>query len=287
MNYGQPEFLRNEYSVPMREFIEKHMQRPAPELARLFNVYFANQLNKDVNDRTIAYLKQHIRKYGADHQYHQGTRNNHDLDADIARWWNDGLSASVVADKVNASWAHALRNPMTRSGVIGRIHRMRQRGIALRGKQPTVNKKIGSVPQHRRMDAPRERPKPSDPNFLLATIYPEERHKTPKKMIVQPSHERKKILMGDPVHGVGRPITDLGHNQCRWSVNDAQPGQTHLFCGDKTVPGKSYCVLHQELSVLPPYETRKAKEKKFIQNRLKHMHKGAGNEDSILRPGSW
>lgn len=44
----------------------------------------------------------------------------------------------------------------------------------------------------------------------------------------------------------GRPLFDLARNQCRWPVNDAEPGETHLFCGIATEA--SYCDHHASLS---------------------------------------
>jgi hypothetical protein len=43
-------------------------------------------------------------------------------------------------------------------------------------------------------------------------------------------------------HVCGRPLALLERYQCRWAVNDAGPGETHLFCG---LPAKaSYCEHH-------------------------------------------
>lgn len=43
-------------------------------------------------------------------------------------------------------------------------------------------------------------------------------------------------------HLVGRPIAQMSGFQCRWPVNDAAPGETHLFCGLPT--DAKYCSHH-------------------------------------------
>ena len=42
----------------------------------------------------------------------------------------------------------------------------------------------------------------------------------------------------------GLTIMDLGPRQCRFGTNDPKPGHLHLFCGQKTPAGQSYCEAH-------------------------------------------
>lgn len=46
---------------------------------------------------------------------------------------------------------------------------------------------------------------------------------------------------------IGVSMTDLRAFQCRWPINDAKPGEEHLFCGAKAFTG-SYCPHHAEMS---------------------------------------
>jgi len=43
------------------------------------------------------------------------------------------------------------------------------------------------------------------------------------------------------------PIADLKPDQCRWPVDTSGTPRrpVHLFCSDKTTPGKSYCAGHE------------------------------------------
>lgn len=41
-----------------------------------------------------------------------------------------------------------------------------------------------------------------------------------------------------------RPLIEIKANECRWPVNDASPGQAHLFCGLPVKPIHPYCPTH-------------------------------------------
>jgi hypothetical protein len=43
-------------------------------------------------------------------------------------------------------------------------------------------------------------------------------------------------------HLCGRPLFDLKAKECRWSVNEAEPSELHLFCGMPTET--TYCQHH-------------------------------------------
>lgn len=43
-------------------------------------------------------------------------------------------------------------------------------------------------------------------------------------------------------------FADIRPNQCRWPINDAGPGEEHLFCGVRTAFGQSYCDHHRSIA---------------------------------------
>lgn len=55
------------------------------------------------------------------------------------------------------------------------------------------------------------------------------------------------------------PMSELRHGQCKFAVNDAPPGETHLFCGSDT-GGGSWCPYHQSVVYKPPKQRKKARE---------------------------
>lgn len=48
---------------------------------------------------------------------------------------------------------------------------------------------------------------------------------------------------------VGVAMVELSPGQCRWPVNDAPCGETHLFCAARAVTGSTYCAAHAARAV--------------------------------------
>ncbi|WP_084438006.1 GcrA family cell cycle regulator [Shinella sp. HZN7] len=51
-----------------------------------------------------------------------------------------------------------------------------------------------------------------------------------------------------PAAPVPRRLADLERHACRWPVNDANPSELHLFCGERTATAKPYCTRHCRLA---------------------------------------
>lgn len=69
-----------------------------------------------------------------------------------------------------------------------------------------------------------------------------------------PPPPARPVITGTP-HCVGLPMASLRPNQCKFSVNDAGPHETHLFCA---MPSDgAWCPHHRRL-VYRPAEKRKA-----------------------------
>jgi hypothetical protein len=139
----------------------------------------------------------------------------------IKRLWNDeGLSAG---DCVQALW-NELRSSRSRNAVIGVIHRKKAEFVQ-RGRVsiiPAQRRKVTVVHEHKRRLAPVRQasaalppPKPVDRNVYDAGS--------------------KRL-----------PLEELGWQDCRFPVNDAAPGETHLFCGRPQRADAKYCPHHCE-----------------------------------------
>ena len=53
---------------------------------------------------------------------------------------------------------------------------------------------------------------------------------------------------------MAKPIYDLEEGECRWPVNDAAPGEEHLFCGlphGREPHEQPYCDCHAALNIDP------------------------------------
>jgi hypothetical protein len=56
----------------------------------------------------------------------------------------------------------------------------------------------------------------------------------------------KPVLIAPQTAGVS--LMDLGHRQCRFCINEPEQGaNAHLFCGEVTEPGKSWCAWHETI----------------------------------------
>lgn len=74
------------------------------------------------------------------------------------------------------------------------------------------------------------------------------------KLVIVPKPEPEPMPEPAPVIEIDTravPMWELDRNQCKWAVNDAEPGETHLFCGHDTDPGKPYCSCHSKLAYGP------------------------------------
>lgn len=45
------------------------------------------------------------------------------------------------------------------------------------------------------------------------------------------------------------PLMELKRGECKWPVNDAARGETHLFCGNPAELDKPYCRIHAPLGL--------------------------------------
>ena len=82
----------------------------------------------------------------------------------------------------------------------------------------------------------------------------EARAKTGRNFIIRKPSERKPfspapiIEPAGEYHVCGRPLMMLGARQCKWPVNNAEVGETHLFC---CMPANgSYCEAHAARGVV-------------------------------------
>lgn len=133
-----------------------------------------------------------------------------DLDRDakiqaIRTVWRDGISASKIA----AHFRGASRN-----AIVGMYDRWGDRLGDTPLRPPAVERKVDRVPRPARRALPRlvkRRPPPA---------------------------------VAEEQHLVGVPMTMLHARQCKWPVNEAEIGETHLFCG--LAADGSFCAHHHD-----------------------------------------
>lgn len=111
--------------------------------------------------------------------------------------WRDGMSAAQIAAHFSGA---------TRNSIVGMYDRWRGDLAQHPLRQPTVQIDVVRTPR-----VPRTRAKPTK------TVH--------KLFKAQPS------FTATEHHLAGVPMPMLGIRQCKFAVNDAEVGETHLFCG--------------------------------------------------------
>lgn len=133
----------------------------------------------------------------------------------IAGWLHDGATASELA----ALFTDRFR-PVSRSAMVGLVHRnedLRAIGFSRTGTGFSGGRRSGA----RRQSCPRPpaaRPQRILPDHVDAGAY--------------------------DAAAPGLRLADLGGRACRFPVNDAAPGEPHLFCGLPVLWGRPYCGHH-------------------------------------------
>lgn len=137
---------------------------------------------------------------------------------EVAVMLKQGMSAAIIAAVFKVS----------RNAVIGVVHRDKQLSlIGLRGR------KFGMVGK-----TTATAPKPAKKRIIV--------EKAPSLV-----PDDTELFTSKSLHTVGRPMDTLEARECRWSVNNAEHGEPHLFCARETAGGKAYCSHHASLLYIP------------------------------------
>lgn len=141
----------------------------------------------------------------------------------LKKLYADGLSSSQIAREFG---------DISRNAVIGKIHRLygspekrkhqtkRSQGSIVK---PTRKQRVSPVKELRALAAEMEAV--SSPADLPVSLH-------------EPVEQNRRGVL----------LLELDQDGCRWPVNDAKPGEAHLFCNARQVFGSSYCEEHDSLS---------------------------------------
>ena len=138
--------------------------------------------------------------------------------------WAEGLSAAQIANKMGG---------VTRNAVIGKVHRLGLSGRATPAK-----------PQRGRISAPEPREETAAPSAA------------PRRLVAKPTAPEPEFIAplvldsGDPT-----TVSTIKNNMCKWPIGDPAKDDFH-FCGQPTLPGKSYCAYHAHMAFQPPQQRR-------------------------------
>lgn len=140
----------------------------------------------------------------------------------LKQLWNDGFSASQIAARLGG---------VTRSGVIGKVHRL---GLAGRATTSRI-KSSRSRRSTKRKPMLVSFQKPASPVRML---FDPDGYVPPAEELVIPLNERKYIHT-------------LEETDCRWPIGDPRQPDFH-FCGKNKLPGLPYCEVHARRAFQPP-----------------------------------
>ena len=136
----------------------------------------------------------------------------------LKQYWAEGLSASQIASKMGG---------VTRNAVIGKVHR-----LGLSGRATPAKPKRGCVTEAAPEAAPAE------PETARAEMI--------DRLLEEPAFVAPAVLSS----GDMATVATLQRNMCKWPMGDPASDDFH-FCGQPTVPGKSYCSYHARMAFQP------------------------------------
>ena len=142
--------------------------------------------------------------------------------------WSTHSASQIVGQLFNE-----FRVIVTRSGVVGKLHRL---GIGIEAKtnlHPMTRDRIETIdgqirPRIRRSRAP-------------LTRKPAVRHESPEL----------KAMRCAEITPLGLTLLELEHGQCRYPYGETGEGTGVTFCGHPALKDRSYCSAHFALSVKP------------------------------------
>lgn len=150
----------------------------------------------------------------------------------LKKLWQEGLSASQIANRLGG---------VSRNAVIGKVHRLGLSGRATssRNKPSRPRTRIGTI---------KRAPKPrfaQIANSPLRALYGGE-----TEAYVQPAEDLD-IAVEERV-----PLVELKECSCRWPIGDPQTGEFG-FCNREKSPGLPYCETHARRAFQPPQSRRR------------------------------
>jgi hypothetical protein len=169
---------------------------------------------------------------------HPSSRYSDDERIAIEGWLLDGFSASRIAQE----FIRKFQRYVSRNAIIGVIHRdpaLMKIGLAGKGR-PVAGSTKGGRGKVQKVVAARSR----------KASAPKARDSKPKASPIPlkaPSPPEPKPFVNFAAYDAGSrrlPLVDLGRHDCRFAVNDAAPGEEHLFCGQPVAPDSPYCPHH-------------------------------------------
>ena len=160
--------------------------------------------------------------------------------------WAEGLSAAQIANKMGG---------VTRNAVIGKVHRLGLSGRATPAK-PQRGRITSSTIAER---SPGRRQPPRRRQSEMVPAIAETELTTP-------------LVLND---GEMTTVSTIKNNMCKWPIGDPAKDDFH-FCGNPTLPGKSYCAAHAAMAFQPPQRREPRRPERRRPAALLEKRRAAG-----------
>lgn len=148
-------------------------------------------------------------------------RTLNDYEAKLVKLWNEGKSAGEIAKELH----------VTRNTIMGKIWRLRNKGVGIEKHERTNTRGKDKKPRVRRSPAP-----------LLDLIFKRQKEEKIGEVI---KHEEPFIT-----NSLNIRFKDLRNHSCRYVINDGRP-ENFIFCGAPKERG-AYCEAHASICYTPP-----------------------------------
>lgn len=159
----------------------------------------------------------------------------------LKKLWNDGLSASQIANELGQ---------VTRNAVIGKVHRL---GLSGRAKAPASTAPRARKPTRAAPSAP---PRPSLPSTRSNLAF--KPRPAPEALPVVEAAPRAEVDNVVPM-GERCTIMELKEFSCRWPIGE--PGKDDFrYCGARSGAGIPYCTYHSRIAYQPIADRRRDKK---------------------------
>ncbi len=137
-------------------------------------------------------------------------RNNTDRDLTILKMWSEGKTGSEIAEFLGT----------TRSSILGRLYRLREKGV-------DTGKKLSAAPKPQSVQTPA--------------------HKKKRRLVIKriPAHPTSAAPKKTQQAFIGITITQLTNRSCRYILNDGE-SEDYLYCGQVRSRG-AYCNHHAKM----------------------------------------
>lgn len=168
--------------------------------------------------------------------------------AAIGKWLAEGLTGAQIVGRM---WTVFCRT-VSRNAIIGLV----RRNAALRAigfsRAPNGLRQCDALPSGKPRRASDVGKRPAFNGYLMArdlaaTIEGHEKDPDVPAFVPRPASALSGRVEAPIVRDAASrhvALVDLKHDECRFPVNDAAPGEMHLFCGMPAAAGRPYCRHH-------------------------------------------